>query len=166
MDKTFTITVTQLADKNIALNGGFESYKSTSKIPKSWKAAKFGASDGKSSTHKSGKFSVTIVSAGTSKTLSQTLTLSGMPGDPLTLQYSAKGSAVVSSGTCQVQVSFFNGTISVGSKTLKCPKGTTFNWKTAKLNFTAPATYTKIVIKFTVKKTGGTLWFDNVSLKR
>lgn len=161
------ITVAQLADKNVAKNGRFEAYKVASKIPTSWKALHFTAGDGKDTNHRgTGKYSVMITGTGVAKTLTQTLFLSGAKSDPLFLQYYVMGNALSSGGTCTVQVLFYKGKIKVGTKTSKCPGITTFDWKLLKLKFTAPAAYTKIVVKITVNKAAGTLWFDGLVLKR
>jgi len=148
-------------------NGGFETYSpSTSKKPVSWVAVNFSTLDGKNTTHQAGKYSVKLTGAGTTtKTLTQTITKSGLAGDAFAFSYYVKASSLPTSGLCQAQVLFYSGTSLKGTKTLKCPTGT-YNWKQMKLNFTAPAAYTKIIVKFTFKKSSGAVWFDGVSLKR
>jgi len=161
-----TFTTTAMVER--AKNGSFETYIRTSRIPKDWKAVKFGLLDGKDKlVKKVGKVSVKIVGAGTAtKTLTQTLTLGGAAGDAFAFSYWVKGSKLPKTGTCQIQVMLYNGAALAGpAQTVKCPTMATFNWKKMPtLNFTAPAAYTKVVIKITVKKTSGTVWFDGVSL--
>lgn len=155
--------------QELAKNGGFNTYKGTSKIPTSWvKNTAFAATDGKDKvTRKEGFASVKINgAAGKTKTLTQTLIVSGAAGKPFTFSYWAKGKSIPATGVCQAQVTFYNGKVLKGTKTLKCPTGKIYNWKQAKLNFTAPAPYTKIIIKFTYSKSSGTVWFDLVSLLR
>jgi hypothetical protein len=148
-------------------NGGFETYSGTSKIPASWIQRNFGTLDGKNTIHKTGKYSVKITgAAGKTKTLTQTLSFSGAKGNAFTFSYWVKANKFPTAGLCQAQVLFYSGSTLKGTKTLKCPAGTTYAWKQAKLSFTAPAAYTKVVIKFTFSKASGTAWFDLVSLLR
>ncbi len=159
---------TWVIGKEHALNGGFEKYpKVIAKIPTSWKAVKFGLTDGKNTTHKAGKFSVQIIGDGVQKTLTQKITASGVLGTPVSFSFYVKGKAVPKLGNCQAVVTFFNGGTKVGTaKIFKCPsKSLTFTWAQVKsVGFTAPGTFDKITIVFTVKKSAGTLWFDGVSL--
>jgi hypothetical protein len=154
-----------------ALNGGFNTYAGVSRIPTSWVAAKFSATDGKDTTaanRKEGTASVKIANiTATVKTLTQTLsTLAGSAGNPFIFSYWVKGSALPTAGLCQAQVLFYNGTTAVGTKTLACGFIGTFAYKKKTLSFTAPAAYTKVVIKFTYSKASGTVWFDAVSLMK
>lgn len=155
--------------QELTKNGGFNAYTGTSKVPTSWvKSSNFATTDGKNITiMKEGTASVKFVGAsGKAKTLSQTLNVSGPMGKPFTFSYYVTVSSLPITGLCQAQVTFYNGSTSKGTKTLKCPTGKTYDWKQAKLNFTAPAAYTKIIIKFTYSKTSGLVWFDLVSLTR
>ncbi len=152
-------------------NGGFELYPSASAIiPTSWvKSTTFGPSDGKSTMFKTGKYSVQILGAADKvKTLTQTLPLKGLMNEKFTFSYWVRANQFPTAGLCQAQVLLYNGkTLLVnGTKTLKCPTGTTYLWKQPKLVFTAPADYTKVVVKFTYSKVGGTVWFDLVSLMK
>jgi hypothetical protein len=152
-----------------AKNGGFNTYISTSKIPKYWvKSATFASTDGKdTSIKKEGSASVRISGAtGKTKTLTQTLSLSGVKGQPFTFSYWVKGSAMPTKGSCYGQVLFYYGSTLKGTKTLKCPTGATYTWKNVKLNLTAPATYNKVLIRFTYSKASGRVWFDLASLLR
>jgi M6 family metalloprotease-like protein len=150
------------------VNGGFEKYTGISKIPQSWKAAKFTISDGKTTTHKSGKFGLVVAGNGVKKTLTQSWTTAdGAAGDTFNLSFWAKGISLPKAGTCQIDVSFFNGSTATGDKiTLKCPAGG-YNWKklTAPI-FATTAAYTRVEIKITVMKTSGAILFDGVSLFR
>jgi hypothetical protein len=157
-----------------ALNGSFENYVGTSKIPKTWKAVKFNTAngDGKDTSPKNhivGKTGLKVTGDGVKKTLTQNwLPVDGVAGDVFTLSFYVKGSGLPKAGTCQIDVSFFNGTTATGDKvTMKCPAIATFNWKklTAPI-FTTTAAYTRAEIKITVMKSGGALWFDGVSLFR
>jgi hypothetical protein len=164
LDQTFkTLAMVQRAK-----NGGFNLYPIGKKIPTSWVAAQFATTDGKdTATKKEGAASVKIAgAAGKIKTLTQTLSLIGPLGDTFTFSYWVKADKFPAAGLCQAQVLFYSGTTLKGTKTLKCPTGTTYAWKQAKLSFTAPAAYTKVVIKFTFSKASGTVWFDLVSLMR
>jgi hypothetical protein len=166
-DKNFTVTVTDVNEET-AKNGGFNLYPAGKKIPTSWVAALFATTDGKdTAVKKEGAASVKIAGAtGKVKTLTQTLSLIGPLGDTFTFSYWVKANQFPAAGLCQAQVSFYSGNTLKGTKTLKCPTGATYNWKPVKLSFTAPAAYTKVVIKFTFSKASGTVWFDLVSLLR
>jgi hypothetical protein len=160
-----------LKKKEQALNGGFNTYAGASKIPKYWTAVNFATTDGKDTTaanRKEGTASVKITNtAAKVKTLTQTLsTLSGAAGDPFVFSYWVKGSVLPAAGLCQAQVLFYNGSALVGTKTLACGLTGTFAYKQRTLTFTAPAAYTKVMIKFTFSKASGTVWFDLVSLTR
>jgi len=165
--ESMSIALTNVADYEIAKNGGFETYIGTSKKPASWVAVNFSTLDGKNTTHQAGKYSVKLTGKGTiTKTLTQTLT-GGSKGDIFAFSYWVKGSALPKTGTCQGQVILYKTGGGTSTYTLKCPTtATTFTWKQMKLNFTASANYSKVVIMFTFKKTSGSVWFDSVSLKR
>ncbi len=149
-----------------AKNGGFNQY-GTGKIPTSWKAVNFSATDGKfTTTKKEGTASVKIAGAsGKTKTLTQMLTtLSGAAGNAFTFSYWVKGSAVPKlGGLCQAQVLFYVDTAVKGTSIVKCPTGN-YNWKNVKLSFIAPVAYTKVAIKFTYSKASGTIYLDGASL--
>ncbi len=152
---------------SVSINGGFNKYpKPTSKIPTSWVAASFAATDGKSTTIKQeGAASIKIIGAnGKTKTLTQTRKLSGAKGNAFKFSYWVKASNKPTLGLCQAQVSFYSGTLLKGTKTLKCPAGKTYDWKQVTMNFTAPAAYTSVKVIFTYSKAGGTIWFDAVGL--
>jgi hypothetical protein len=155
--------------QELAKNGGFNTYAGTSKVPTGWvKSSNFAGTDGKDTkTFKEGTASVKLGGeTGKVKTLTQTLKISGAAKNPFTFSYWVKASSMPSSGLCQVEVSFYNGTKLTGTKTLKCPTGAKYNWKQVKMNFTAPSAYTKTIIKFTYSKASGTVWFDLASLLR
>jgi hypothetical protein len=150
-------------------NGGFELYATAStNIPRYWSSnSSILATEGKDTVViKEGTASFKLIGTGRIKTLSQTLTLSGLLGDPFTFSYWTKASALPSTGACRAQVLFYDGAILKGTKTLTCPAGTTYAWQKATLNFTAPADYTEVVITFTFSKIGGMVWFDLASLLR
>jgi hypothetical protein len=152
-----------------AKNGGFNTYSGTSKVPKYWvKSTNFASTDGKdTSIKKEGAASVRISGvAGKTKTLTQTLSLSGAKGQPFAFSYWVKGSAMPTKGSCYGQVLFYYGTNLKGTKTLKCPTGATYTWKQVNLNLTAPAAYNKVLIRFTYSKASGRVWFDLASLLR
>jgi murein DD-endopeptidase MepM/ murein hydrolase activator NlpD len=166
-DKNFSVTVTDVNEET-AKNGGFNLYPAGKKVPTNWVAALFATTDGKdTAVRKEGVASVKIAGAtGKVKTLTQAVTMSGPVGDTFTFSYWVKANQFSIAGLCQAQVSFYSGSALKGTKTVKCPTGTTYAWKQAKLSFTAPAAYTKVMIKFTFSKASGTVWFDLVSLAR
>jgi hypothetical protein len=155
-------------NKEQILNGGFNTYPtSKSKIPTRWKAVKFSTTDGKTTTVKQeGKASVRITGMGVSKTLSQTLLLSGSTGDAFIFSFWVKGKSIPKGGVCRAQILFYNGiTLNPIKPTINCVKGSYgFNQKT--LTFTAPGNYTKIIVRFTYTKATGQVWFDAVSLSK
>jgi uncharacterized repeat protein (TIGR01451 family) len=157
--------------KERILNGGFNKFSGTSKIPTSWVQKNFAATDGKDTTPanlKEGTASVKISNTTAKiKTLTQTLsTLKGSAGDPFTFSYWVKGSALPAAGLCQAQVIFYNGASVADTKSLKCGLTGTFAYTQKTLSFTAPAAYTKVLITFTYSKASGTVWFDQVSLMK
>jgi hypothetical protein len=161
-------SVTHTVRAEQGLNGGFNTYVGKSRIPKDWKASKFALTDGKDlKVKKEGTASVKIMGGTTAtKTLTQTLALTGAAGDVLTLAYWVKGAALAKGGTCQADVTLYNGAAVVVKKIVKCPTTATFTWKKLTADFTAPGAFTKAVIKISFKKAGGIAWFDGVSLKK
>ena len=155
-----------LAAQERIKNGGFNIYSGTSKVPTNWTGSStFLVSDGKDAIiRKEGLASVKITGNKTIKTLKQAVITSGGIGNTITFSYYVKASAMPTTGLCQAQVLFFNGTTLKSTSTLKCPAGSTYTWKLAKLNITSPVAYTNLVIKFTYSKSGGMVWFDQVSL--
>jgi hypothetical protein len=152
--------------KERAKNGGFNTYTGTSKIPTSWVAANFAATDGKDTTaKKEGTTSVKIAGAlGKTKTLTQTLPLSGVGGDQLTFSFWAKGTSIPTAGVCKAEVLLYNGATLVNTKAMNCANGTYAAFKPKTLTFSGTFTYTKVVIKLTYAKASGIVWFDAVSL--
>lgn len=161
-------TATHTVQMERSLNGGFNTYVGKSKIPQSWVAAKFGLTDGKDlKVKKEGLASVKIIgAAGKSKTLTQTLALSGVPGDVFAFSFWAKGAFIPVAGLCRAQVMLFNGAALVFTQTVNCATGTYVAFQQKTVSFTTPSAYTKAVIKFTYAKASGTVWFDAVSLLR
>ncbi|MGC1378805.1 MAG: hypothetical protein WA821_21415 [Anaerolineales bacterium] len=147
-------------------NGGFNVYTDAPKIPTFWvKSATFAATDGKDTIiKKEGTASVKIVgAAGKVKTLTQTLTLSGLAGDKFTFSFWARGASIPAAGLCQGQVLLYSGATLKLTKTVPCSNGT-YDFQKKTLSFNAISAYTKVVIKFTYSKASGTVWFDAVSL--
>jgi uncharacterized repeat protein (TIGR02543 family) len=149
------------------LNGGFNTYIGTSKIPQYWTASNFNANDGKDTTvHQEGTASVKITgTAGLTKTLTQTISLSGLAGNRFLFSFQVKGTSIPVAGLCQAQVKLYNGTILVSTQTVNCGNLTTL-FQLKSLMFNAPKAYNKIVVVFTYTKSSGTVWFDAVSLLR
>jgi uncharacterized repeat protein (TIGR01451 family) len=151
----------------IALNGGFNTYVGTSKIPQNWVAKSFAATDGKNTTVKkegtaSVKFSNTTA---VSKTLTQTLNLSGNSGDEFNFSFWARGVSIPTGGACRAQMMLYNGSTLVTTKTVNCGIGT-YGFTQKILNFTSLGVYTKVVIRLTYAKATGTIYFDGLSLMR
>jgi hypothetical protein len=166
-----SITANYLVIQQRAKNGGFNTYPtSTAKIPTNWKAVNFVPTDGKNSQYKQeGNYSVKIAgAAGKTKTLTQTLTLSGVKGDTFTFSFWAKGSAIPAEGVCKAEVLLYNSLNKlVTSKVVNCKTGTYAAFIQNKaLPFSATAAYSKVVIKFIYSKPSGTVWLDVVSLMR
>ncbi|MBI5933725.1 MAG: choice-of-anchor D domain-containing protein [Chloroflexi bacterium] len=157
--------VTQVQER--VKNGGVNTYSGTSKVPANWvKNINFSSSDGKdTSTKKEGFASVKIVGApGKSKTLKQTLNLSGVSGDQFTFTFWARGSAIPTAGVCKGQVMLYDGSVLKLTKTVGCKTGSYATFQKKTLSFSATSNYTKVVIMFTYNKASGTIWFDLVSL--
>jgi hypothetical protein len=147
-------------------NGGLNTYSGISRVPTSWAAATFAATDGKDTTaKKEGTASVKIAGApARTKALTQTLNLSGVSGDKLTLSFWAKGTSIPIAGACKAEVSLYNGATLVTTKTVNCSTGTYAAFQKKTITFNATSAYTKVVVKFTYAKASGTIWFDGVSL--
>jgi hypothetical protein len=152
-----------------ARNGGFNTYIGAAKIPQYWvKSATFAATDGKTTTvKKEGIASIKIAGApGKTKTLTQTLALSGAAGSTFTFSFWARGASIPVAGLCQAQVLLYNGAVLKLTKTVSCKTGTYLTFQKKTLTFNATSAYTKVVIRFTYSKASGTVWFDAVSLIR
>lgn len=150
-----------------AENGGVNTYTGTSKVPTSWvKSTTFVTTDGKDTTaKKEGIASVKIIgAAGKIKTLTQTITLSGVSGDTFTFTFWAKGASIPTTGICRAQVLLYNDATLMLTKTVACKTGTYAAFQKKTLAFNATSAYTKVVIKFTYSKASGTIWFDLISL--
>jgi len=151
----------------LALNGGFNTYVGTSKIPQYWTAANFATTDGKDTTVKKvGTASLKIAGAsGKTKTLTQTKSLSGSSGDAFLFSFWVKGTSIPAAGVCEAQVLLYNGTTLKLTKTIACPTGL-YLFQKKSLSFTTTNVYTKAVIKITYAKSTGTVWFDALSLMK
>ena len=153
--------------KTISLNGSFEVYGGSSLIPTNWQASLFTGTNGKdTSVFQHGAASVRIASmTAVTKTLTQTLTLAGASGDNFSFSFHVRGNALPAAGVCKGEVLLYNGTTLVTTKVLNCPTGT-FAFQKLTSNFTAPGAFTKIIIRLTHAKAGGTVWFDNLQLNK
>lgn len=152
-----------------ARNGGFNTYSGASKIPVSWaKSATFSPSDGKdANTKKEGLASIKIIGqSGKTKTLTQTLNISGDSGDTFTFTFWARGASIPTAGICRAQVMLYNGSTLKLSKAVSCKTGSYAAFQKRTITFNATSTYTKVTIRFTYAKTSGTIWFDLVSLTK
>ena len=168
---TYTNVTANLASQNYVArmervqNGGFNTYSGLSKIPQLWSASGFSATDGKTTTvKKEGTASVVITGqSGKTKSLTQTIVLSGGSGNQFSFSFWAKGDAIPAAGICRAQVIFYNGATVNLTKTVNCTTGT-YGFQKKSLSFSTVAAYTKIVVKFMYTKSSGTIWFDLVSL--
>jgi hypothetical protein len=151
--------------RQVLANPGFESYSGVSKIPLGWSATRFGSVDGKDLTvKKEGRASVKIRGAASViKTLSQVVNVGGIGGEALSFSFFVKGSSIPAAGLCRAQIFLYDGATLVQVQTINCPTGT-FVFRKLALNFTAPADFTKVQVKFTYAKSKGTVWFDGLSL--
>ena len=149
-------------------NGGLNTYVGPSRGPQFWVKNGFAATDGRdASVKKEGSASLRISGGrGTSKTLTQTVSLSGVAGDRFAFSFWARGASIPSAGTCQAQVLLFDGATLKSTKSVSCRTGTYARFQKRSLTFTAATTYTKAVIRFTYRKSSGKVWFDQVSLIR
>ncbi len=150
----------------LVLNGGFNAYAtSTSRIPSSWVAVRFGAADGRdTAVMREGTASVRISNtAAVVKTLTQTRIISGVAGNVLQLSLWVKGQGIPTTGVVRAEVFLYNGATLVQTKTITLANGT-YDWKPRSAMFTALATYNKVVVRLTYSKASGTVWFDGVSL--
>lgn len=146
-------------------NGGFNIYVGISRAPQYWIPANFTTSDGKDTIiKKEGAASVKMTGTpGKTKTLTQTLALSGLAGNKFTFSFWARGVAVPVAGICRGQVLLYNGAILKATYTVNCATGS-YGFQKFTLSFTAPVAYTSVIIKFSDTKASGNIWFDAISL--
>jgi uncharacterized repeat protein (TIGR02543 family) len=157
---TATFTLVSVPQERVT-NGGFES-----KLSSGWKTVNFAAPDGRTTAiKKAGAASVRISGSAKTKTLTQTITLGGSAGDIFSFSFWAKGSSIPSAGVCKAQVTLYNVSTQVTTKSVNCSTGT-YAFKKKAFSLTAAGTYTRVTIKFTYAKASGTVWFDAVSLIR
>jgi uncharacterized repeat protein (TIGR01451 family) len=151
----------------IALNGGFNTYAGTSKIPQNWVAVNFATTDGKITTVKQeGTASVKIRNtSAVDKMLVQKLTMPGNKGDEFVLTFYVKGSAIPVAGVCRVEVELWGATARVTTQRVDCSPGT-YGFTQRILNFRSPGSYGTVYIRLVYEKATGTIYFDGLSLMR
>ncbi len=162
------IPLTGKGGAELAINGGFNSYKtSTAKIPTGWTALHFGRTDGKSTTiKKEGTASVRMGNTtAIQKTLTQVRTVGGRAGNTFLFRLWVKGQSIPATGIVQAQVVLYNGTTVVLNQIIALPRGT-YGFTQQAVGFTAPGAYTRIVIKLWYTAPTGVAWFDGLSLLR
>jgi hypothetical protein len=171
--KTYTnVTANQLGQNYAARterlkNGGLNSYIGFSRVPQFWSIANFAPADGKSTTSfKEGTASVIITGqAARTKTLTQTITLSGTTGDKFTFSFWVRGTAVPAAGLCRGQVMLYDGATLKLTRTLNCSTGS-YAFQNKTMTFNATSAYTSVKVVITSTKASGTMWFDGISLIR
>lgn len=148
-------------------NGSFNSYNGTSKIPMYWGAKNFSTFDGKDTTNankKEGLASIKINGkTGISKSLAQTINLSGIATDSLTFSFWAKGAAIPAIGVCKANILLYDGSSLKVTKTIHCKTGS-YGFTQNTLTFNASVPYTKIVVEFIYSKASGSIWLELASL--
>ena len=153
----------------LAVNGGFNAYSGASKIPAGWTAAQFTTNDGKDTVNKlegSASLKITGLILARTKTLTQTLTVSGAAGNAFTLSVWRSAHAIpVWDAGVQAQVLLYSGSVLKQTVSMAIPNGV-YNFTQQKTMFIATSAYTKIVIKLIYPKASGWVWFDGLSLLR
>jgi len=154
--------------KERILNGGFNIYPGTSKIPTSWiKSGVFATVDGKDTLIKEeGTASVKMVGNGQTKTLTQiwNLPVAGLKGAQFKFSFYVKGLALPAGGVCNAQVVLYRATDGLtATQTVPCPTGS-YGFTQKAISFPAPWAFNKVAIQFIFNKPSGTVWFDLASL--
>lgn len=151
---------------DLLTNGGFEVNANGDLVPDNWTPAKLASIDGQDCTvFYSGICSMKFrgSSANATKTLTQIVSVSGSIGDTFSLSGWGKTTSIPSGAVFRIQVVFFKGTTQTEVFTLNFNKGT-HGWQQMLLAFPTTKAYDKVRVVITLKATGGTAWFDDVSL--
>lgn len=155
-----------LSGTQLLTNFSFEKDADRNKVPDGWKkTGTWALSDGRDCTvRRSGKCSLKFVGTSKLKVLQYVIFKSGVTGDDFLFTLWSRASSVPATAKYyRIRIELYNGTTLVGSKVVNFAKGT-HAFAQAKLPFTAPAAYNKIIVKIEFQAASGTAWFDDASL--
>jgi hypothetical protein len=143
-------------------NGSFET---GGRVAPPWIGKKLASADGRvrKGAH-TGAYSFRMAGNRSTKTVKQTLQLSGAAGDAYTLSaWSKARDALPGGGPYELRIKiFYEGG---GSKTYKQAfTKNTHKWQQRLVTFEADQNYSKLEVSLVYGKQGGTVWFDDVQL--
>jgi hypothetical protein len=143
-------------------NGSFEA---AGRIPPPWTGSKLTSVDGRvRKVAHSGKCSFRMAGNKSTKTVKQTINVSGTAGDSYTLSAWSKAlNPLANGGPYELRIKiFYEGG---GHKTYnRAFKKNSHQWQQRKVTFTIGQNYSKIEVSLVYSKQGGTVWFDDVEL--
>ncbi len=142
-------------------NPSFETDANADSRPDRFTYTKFNpATDSRDcSVRKAGKCSLRLVGNGLPKTVTQTIVKSGAAGQDFTFSLWSQSASVPKGSIYRLQVSFYNGSTLLTTKTMNFTAGT-HGFKKVSGIYTSPSPFTKIVFRITFKAASGNAWFD------
>jgi hypothetical protein len=152
---------------SLVKNFSFEIDKNKNKLPDLWSASKLTKSldmlTAKFPYHKTYSMKFVGQNPARVKTLTQVINKNGVAGDDFYMQAWSKASKAPKQGV-RFFVYWYDGTKLVGKRSMIWGKGT-YNFKTQWKAYTAPAKYTRIVIKISYTQASGMVWLDQVTFR-
>ncbi len=148
---------------HLATNASFEA---GTKVPRFWRASRFGRTDGRSRLQKKfGAFSVQIAGTTAVKSMTQSIPLSGAAYDSFVLSGWSRANKPRGAGIYELsaRISYADGTS--GLYRMSFTKRT-HNWEYKERAFVAAKDYVGVDVTLTYGKNAGTAWFDGVQLVR
>ena len=156
-----TLTGSGTAGAQLLKNPSFETDANQDSRPDLFTYAAFNpATDKRDCTvRKAGTCSLKLAGNGQSKTIAQTITRAGAVGDDFSFSLWSRATGVPRSAVYRVQLLYYRNSVLLGTSTANFNKGT-HAFQKASGTFTAPWSYTKVVLKISFKAAAGGAWFD------
>ena len=154
-----------LSGTQLLTNASFETDANHDKVPDGWKkAGTWAAADGQDCTiHHTGNCSLKFSGTNAAKSMTFTITRTGVSGDDFLFSIWRHAASVPSGATLDATIQVYSGAILKTTKTVSLPSGT-YAFTQSSLPFSMTSAYTKLVVTLEFKGASGTLWFDDASL--
>jgi hypothetical protein len=161
--ETYTVIKTPV---ELIVNGSFEIDANLDKRPDSWRYVSLttGLDRLDSKYRKFDAYSMKFTGESKiKKMITQRFFFSGNAGDDFTLSLWSRAANAPSNAVYRAEMIFYNGAAQIGASSINFATGS-HGFVKGSATFTAPVSFTKIVVRIVYQAVSGSVWFDGVSL--